>query len=174
MQNETSRLAGGPDLRDLSPGHPFFELAQEITNLIACRAYELFESNGRVQGRDHEDWASAKSEILLNVPVDVMETETELTVLADVPGFSGTELEVRVGPTSLCISGKRRDTTELTEAKTVYSERRSKSIFRVLDLPCEIDPNTVNATVSDGLLELRLSKVRLGKKVPVLTRAAAA
>jgi HSP20 family molecular chaperone IbpA len=43
-----------------------------------------------------------------------------------------------------------------------------------LYLPSEIDPNTVNASVSDGLLELRLSKVRLGKKVPVLARAAAA
>jgi HSP20 family protein len=174
MQNETSRPACGPDIRDLSPGDPFFELAQEINNLIACRAYELFESNGFVQGRDREDWVIAKSEILLSVPVDVMETENELTVLADVPGFSGRDLEVRVGPTSLCISGKRQEAPELAEAKTVYSERRPKSIFRVLYLPSEIDPNTVNASVSDGLLELRLSKVRLGKKVPVLARAAAA
>jgi HSP20 family molecular chaperone IbpA len=44
----------------------------------------------------------------------------------------------------------------------------------VLDLPSEIDPDRVNATVRDGLLELKLSKVGLGKKVPVLARAAAA
>lgn len=175
MKNETSsRLACGPDIRDLSPGDPFFELAQEMNNLIACRAYELFESNGFVQGPDREDWSSAKSEILLSVPVDLMETETNLAVRADVPGFGADDLEVRVAPTSLCISGTREEASDPKEAKTVYSERRPKRIFSVLDLPCDIDPNTVNAAVSNGILELKLSKVGLGKKIPVLARAALA
>jgi HSP20 family protein len=175
MQNETlSQLALGPDILDLSPGDPYFDLAQEMKNLIACRAYVLFESNGSVEGRDREDWATAKSEILLNVPVDVIETENELTVRADVPGFAGKDLEVRVAATSLCLSGTRQEASDPIDGKTLYSERRPKHIFRVLELPCEIDPNTVNATVSDGLLELRLSKVGLGKKITVLARAAVA
>ena len=108
-------------------------------------------------------WSTSLSSMLLRI------SKTALT-----PRHESSRTVSYTHLTSLCISGKRRDAPELTEAKTVYSERRSKNIFRVLDLPCEIDPNTVNATVSDGLLELRLSKVRLGKKVPVLTRAAAA
>lgn len=175
MKNETSsRLACGPDIGDLVPGDPFFELAKELNSLIAFRAYELFESGGSVQGRDREDWLSAKTEILLTAPVDIVETETALAVRADVPGFGAKDLEVRVAATSLCITGTRPEASDLKEAKTVYSERRPQNIFRVLDLPCEIDPNTVNATISNGLLELRLLKVGLGKKVPVLTKAAAA
>jgi HSP20 family protein len=175
MSNETSsRLARGPEIRDLFAGDPFFELAQEINNLIACCAYELFESKGFVHGHDREDWLRAESEILLNVPVDVTETENELIVRADVPGFGEKDLEVRVAPRSLCITGKRQEASEQKEGKTVYSERRSKHIFRVLELPSEIDPDRVNATVRDGLLELKLSKVGLGKKVPVLARAATA
>ncbi len=159
---------------ELFPGDPFFELTQEINDLISCRAYELFESKGFVHGHDREDWLRAESEILLHVPVDVTETETELTVRAEVPGFGEKDLEVRVAPRSLCITGKRQEASDQKEGKTLYSERRSKHIFRVLDLPSEIDPDRVNATVSDGLLELKLSKVGLGKKVPVLARAAAA
>jgi HSP20 family protein len=175
MRNETSsRLARGPEIRDLFAGDPFFELAQEINDLIACRAYELFESQGFVHGHDREDWLRAESEILLNVPVDVTESEAELTVLADVPGFGEKDLEVRVAPRSLCITGKRQEASEQKEGKTVYSERRSQHIFRVLELPSEIDPDRVHATVRDGLLELKLSKVGLGKKVPVLARAATA
>jgi len=158
----------------LCPGDPFFECAQEINNLIACRAYELFESQGSMHGRDREDWLRAESEILLPVPVDVTEGETELTIHADVPGFREKDLEVRVAPRSLCITGKRQEASEQKKGKTVYCERRCKHIFRVLELPCEIDPDTVQASVSDGLLELKLSKVGLGKKVPVLARAAAA
>ena len=37
-------------------------------------------------------------------------------------------------------------------------------IFRVVGLPSEIDPDRVNATVSGGLLEIKLLKVGLGKK----------
>jgi len=43
-----------------------------------------------------------------------------------------------------------------------------------LDLPSEIDPNGVKATVRDGLLEIKLSKVGLGEKERVVAKAATA
>ena len=67
----------------------------------------------------------------------------------------------------MCITGKRQEAT-------VYSERRSNQIFRVLDLPSQIDPDRVNATLSDGVLEIKLLKVGMDKKIPVLAKAAAA
>ena len=106
--------------------------------------------------------------------MDVTETESELTLRADVPGFGEKDLEVRVAPRSLCITGKRHGSSDEKEGKTVYSERHPTQIFRVLDLPSEIDPDRVNATVSDGVLAITLSKVGMGKKVPVLAKAAAA
>ena len=112
--------------------------------------------------------------MLLNVPVDLTETETELTIRANVPGFSEKDLEVRLAPRSVCITGKREEVSEQTEEKTVYSERRSNRIFRVLNLPSEIDPDRVSATVSEGILEIKLLKVGLGKKVPVVANAASA
>jgi type II secretory pathway predicted ATPase ExeA/HSP20 family molecular chaperone IbpA len=160
--------------RRLSPDDPFFELAQEINDLIARRAYELFESTGFTHGHAREDWLRAESEILLNVSVDVKETETELTVRADVPGFGERDLEVRVAPRSLCITGKRQESSDQKEGKNVYSERRATQIFRVLELPSQIDPDRMNATVSDGILDIKLSKVGLGTKVPVRAKAAAA
>ena len=100
MRNEpATRLVRGPETRNLLTGDPFFECAQEINNLIAHRAYKLFESQGFVHGRDREDWLRAESEILLPVPVDVMETESELTVRADVPGFGEKDLVCRPGNT---------------------------------------------------------------------------
>ena len=158
----------------LFPDGPTFELAQEINDLIASRAYELFESGGFTHGHAREDWLHAESEILLKVPVDVTETETELTVRADVPGFGEKDLEVRIAPRSLCILGRRQETSDQKEGKTVYSERRSKQIFRMLDLPSEIDPDGVYARVSDGLLEIKVSKIGLGEKVRVVVRAATA
>jgi HSP20 family molecular chaperone IbpA len=41
----------------------------------------------------------------------------------------------------------------------------------VLQLPAEIDPDTVHATVSDGLVEIKLLKVGLSKNVPLAKAA---
>ena len=157
-----------------TPGDAFFELAQELGDLISHRAYELFELRGSLHGHDREDWLQAASEILLNVPVDVSETETELIIHADVPRVTENDLEVRVAPRSVCITGKRDEALGQREGKTVYSERRCNRIFRVLELPSEIDPDRVNASVSEGILEIKLSKVGLGDIVPVLAKAISA
>ena len=39
----------------------------EIQNMIARRAYELFEHRGRVPGHEIEDWEQAETELLLSV-----------------------------------------------------------------------------------------------------------
>jgi hypothetical protein len=88
MKNETPRqLVRTPEIRSLFAGDPFIEPAQEINDLIAHRAYELFESSGFTHGHAHEDWLRAEAEILRHAPVDVTETETGFTIRADVPGF---------------------------------------------------------------------------------------
>jgi len=124
-------LVRAPEILALFAGDPFFERAQEINELIARRAYELFESRGCAHGHDREDWLTTLSEILGNVQLDITETETGLTIRADVPGFSEQDLEIQ----SVCITGKRQKVAEQKEGETVYSERRSNQIFRVLDLP---------------------------------------
>jgi general secretion pathway protein A len=155
-------------------GDLIFDLASEIKDSIECRAYELFESRRFEHGHDREDWLRAESEILLSVPVDITEGKTELTVHADVPGFGDKDLRVQVAPRCLCISGKREEASEQKAEKAVYSQRRSNQIFRLLDLPSEIDPNGVKATVRDGLLEIKLLKVGLGEKERVVAKAATA
>ncbi len=175
MKKEIPRqLVRSPEIHSFFAGGPFIEPAQEMNDLIARRAYELFESSGFTHGQADENWFRAESEILLQAPVVITETETGFTIRVDVPGFSEKDLEVRVAPRSLCITGKRQEASDQKEGETVYRERHSTHIFRVLDLPLEIDQDTVNATVSGGVLEIKLLKVGLGKKVPVLAKAATA
>ncbi len=169
-----TRVLRAREILKLSVGDALFERVQEINSLITRRAYELFESSGFTHGHDRDNWLRAESEILLNVPVDITETETEVTVCAEVPGFSEKELEVRVEPHCIFIVGTRQEASEQRQGKTVYSERQANQIFRVLDLPASIDPAAVHATLSDGLLVVRLLKAETGKKIPVLTRAASA
>jgi HSP20 family protein len=176
MEDQAAReVVQAPEILTLVPDDPLIELGREINDLIARRAYELYESGGSAHGHDRENWLRAKSEILLNAPVDIRETETAVTIRVDVPGFSENDLEVRIAPPRLCITGQRPEASEQQEGKTVYTERRSGRIFRVLDLPSQIDPDLTEATLSDGILEITLLKAaEIGKKVPVLAKAARA
>lgn len=173
VETESLRFLA-PEKRTLEPGDAFFELSQELSDLISRRAYELFELRGSLHGYDREDWLQAESEILMEVPVEIEETETGFTVIAKVPGLSEKEVEVGVGPRSLCITGKRVETLEEKDENGVSTERRSRKIFRAVDLPSEIDPTEAIATITEGTLEVKLTKAGPLKKVQVQTKAASA
>ena len=61
MTNQMAiRLVRSPESLNVPEGDPFFDLAQEINELIERRAYELFEISGSVDGRDRENWLQAQ------------------------------------------------------------------------------------------------------------------
>ncbi|MGA3177473.1 MAG: AAA family ATPase [Candidatus Acidiferrum sp.] len=155
-------------------GDLIFNLAVEIKNAIERRAYELFEAGGFAHGHDREDWLRAESEILSNVPVEIMEGETELAVHANVPGFGVGDLKVEVAPRCLCILGKHEEASEESQVQAVPSQRRCKRIFRLVDLPSEIDPDGMKTTLRDGLLEITLRKAGAREKEREIARAATA
>jgi HSP20 family protein len=155
----------------LSEKEPFHDLEQEINDLIAARAYEIYESRGAAHGDDFADWYQAATEILQQVPAEITESETEFTIQAEVPGFTENDLEVRVVPGSVCITGQKQAGPERWRAS---SERQPYRIFQVLDLPSEIDPFCVEALVSCGSLEIKLPKIGFRKVVPVRAKAASA
>jgi len=151
---------------------PFFERLEKLQDEIARRAYELFAGNGFTHGHALEDWVRAESEVLQPVPVEVSETEEGFTVRAAVPGFREKEIVLHVEPRTVYISGERQEKGERKKGKTVYSEWRSNRMFRRSELPTEVNPDNVKATLSDGVLEVSLLKVRPAKKIPVESKAA--
>ncbi len=155
------------------PAEYFLRRIADMQDTIARRAYELFASSGFTDGHHLEDWLLAESEVLGKMPVELTDSEKELTITAGMPGFTEKEVEIRVEPRRVFITGKRDEKSEeKKKGETFYSER-SDEVFRAIDLPAEVDPDKVKATLSKGELEITLPKKEIGKKVPVETKAAA-
>jgi len=165
-------LVPTPALKDSSEF--LLNFAAEIKDVIARRAYGLFEARGFAHGHDHEDWLRAESETLLDVQVEITEGESELIVRANVPGFGENDLKVEVAPRCLCILGKHEEASEETAETGVASRWNCKRIFRLLDLSSEIDPAAVKTTVQDGLLEITLRKAGAREKEREIAKAATA
>ena len=149
-----------------------YDYMNGIYDKIAQRAFSIFETNGRIHGHDVEDWLKAEADFLTVVPLELSETDTELTVRAEVPGFNEKDLEIVVEPGRLFITGKSEKKTEEKKKKTVYSEISSNEIFRSISLPAEIDTEKVNAVLKNGILEISMQKAKPATKVTVLAKAA--
>ena len=80
---------------------------QQTYESTARRAFEIFDGNGRWLGHELEDWFRAESELLHPVHLEIAETDDNLTVRAEVPGFSTKELNIDVGPRRLTITVKQ-------------------------------------------------------------------
>ena len=135
---------------------------------ISRRAFEIFESNGRLDGHDVEDWFKAEKELFHPVHFEMTEADDSISVKAEVPGFTEKELQVTMEPNRLTISGKRESGKEEKKGKTTYSETCSNEIFRVVELPTEVDTEKVTATLRDGMLQLTMPKAK-ARTVPVKT-----
>ena len=164
-----SQSAKHPAVLKLMGGAPFSQRMQQVYDTLARRAYELFESRGRQDGQDLEDWFRAESELLNQMPVEISEADDQVIVRAEVPGLSDKDIEVRVAPHRLIITGKRE---QISSQKKTHSERGSDEVFRMIDLSEEIDPDKVRATLQDGTLEVALPKADPAKKISAAVKAA--
>ena len=145
---------------------------KEIYDDISRRAYELFAQRGYQDGHHFEDWIRAESEALVPVPVEIVDSDETFTIHAEVPGFAPKDLEVKVEPSRVLIRGQAQTSTERSEGKTIYTECQKNQIFRVVNLPTEVNPDRVTANLQDGILQITLQKARTTKTNRVEVKAA--
>ncbi|HWF38675.1 MAG TPA: Hsp20 family protein [Candidatus Acidoferrales bacterium] len=136
----------------------------DISDSIAQRAYQIFESDGRPEGHEMEHWFRAQEDLLHPSHALVEESADSVAVRAEVPGFRADELEVSLEPRRVTITGKRESEHEHKHGKVVYTDRCANQIYRVLDLPVEVDVSRANAVLEDGLLELDMPKANAAPK----------
>lgn len=174
MQTQTA-LEPKPQTSSTSPfiveAEKLFDRMQELSQNVARRAYEFFEARGSEIGNALDDWFQAESELLLPVPVEINQTDKQLAVRAEVPGFKAEEIKVSVEPNRLIISGESESKAEEQTEQAVYNEQRSRQFCRAIELPAEVDPQRTTATLKDGVLELTLDKVKSEPAVNVEVKA---
>jgi len=146
----------------------------ELYDAIARRAFELFEGDGRMDGRELDHWFKAESEMLHPSHVQIRESDDALTVDAEVPGFNANDLRISLEPRRLIISGRRQTKNEDTKNHVVYNECSSSELLRSIELPTEVNVSRATATLTDGVLELNVAKASSAKTIPLQAKSAGA
>lgn len=89
--------------------------------------------------------------------VDIIETETDLVVRAELPGLHRDEIDIEVTAEALTIKGERKFDEE-SKDKYIRIERPYGAFQRSFSIGIPVQPDKVKASYRDGILEVSIPK----------------
>jgi HSP20 family protein len=103
------------------------------------------------------------TEFIRNIPIDLAETDKEIIVRADLPGFNKEEIRIKATEDTLeIVAEKKKEKVE--KGKTFYrQERMMGSASRLIRLPERVKPEEAKAKFENGVLEIILPKAEVKK-----------
>ena len=90
---------------------------------------------------------------------------------ADLPGLKNEDVQVELDDDGLVIRGASKAESEVKEENYYRMERSLGTFYRRLPLPFQVTPDQIQATMRDGVLEVRIprpaEKKAEAKRIPV-------
>ena len=103
--------------------------------------------------------------------VDIVESEDNVTIMADMPGVDEKSVDITLEKNILSITGSVENNTPDNFTPT-YIEFESDSYQRDFTLSNSIDRENISATVKDGVLNLVLPKLGPAQAQKIAVNAA--
>ena len=130
-----------PDFSSFSP------LSREMSRLLE----EFWRSLGGV---------GALTTAGLSPSIDVTEADKEIEITAELPGLERQDVEISLEDNVLTIRGEKKMPAHTDDKnKNYHMTERSYGIFyRAFQLPVGIDPASVEATMANGVLKIKIPK----------------
>ena len=126
-----------------------------MTTLIKWAPFQDFDVIDRRMRRMLEGFGVAPAPL---PAADLYETERELIVELDVPGYDEKELALEVTDHTLIVKGERLEEKEEKEKTFYLNERLARSFERRFDLPAETIADKVVAEFDHGVLVVHAPK----------------
>lgn len=159
------------------PTLPVFKEMESVFDRIRARAFDLFSRRGFGDGHALDDWLAAEREICWPAG-ELVEQDKAVTLSVALPGFEPADISVTATPHQLVVRAKSKTESKKEEEakkgqKVCWSEFRSNDVYRQVDLPKDIDPQSVSASLQNGLLKIVATKAEKPARVVPSTSAAA-
>jgi HSP20 family protein len=127
----------------MRPDFGIFGLHREIDRLFNEFAQGVGSSGGQAN-------------ILPNI--EIAETDKAIEISAEMPGLERKDIDISIEDDTLTIRGEKKVEEDQKDKNVQHSERSYGVFLRVLQLPPGIDPSSVQATMSNGVLKITIPK----------------
>ncbi|MBI2042425.1 MAG: Hsp20/alpha crystallin family protein [Candidatus Nealsonbacteria bacterium] len=102
--------------------------------------------------------------------IDVYETENDFVIQSTIAGVKAEDLDIDIEDDMVTIRGERQRQAEEQKGKYYYQECYWGSFSRQVILPEEVDGSQAEASMKDGVLTLRIPKVKKTTKRKVAVK----
>lgn len=103
--------------------------------------------------------------------MDLKDKGTGFELVAEIPGMTAEDVELKVSDGILRLSGEKREEHEEKEEAFLFSERRYGRFERAIELPQGIDHEKISAKMRDGILSVHMPKsaaaIEQARKIPI-------
>ena len=90
--------------------------------------------------------------------IEISETDKAIEISAEMPGLERKDVEITIEDDTLTIRGEKKIEENQKDKNVQLSERSYGVFLRVLQLPAGVDPSSVQATMSNGVLKVTIPK----------------
>lgn len=98
---------------------------------------------------------------------DIFETKDDYVLKLEVPGLSKEDVNIEFCNNTLTIKGEKKEEKEVKKENYHRIESYCGSFSRLFNLPQNVDVKKINATMKDGILELRIAKAEQKKATAI-------
>lgn len=107
---------------------------------------KIFDDSFKTAGGD---WAP---------PVDIMESEKDIVIIAEIPGVSEENMDIQISEGVLSMKGEKKFPEDKGGDSYYRLERSYGKFSRSFAIPASIDPSKIKASLKDGVLKIILAK----------------
>jgi len=145
-----------------------FDELDRLHEAIKGRAYDLFRNTGTPWGSALRDWLTAEREFVSRPPIELRQKDSTFEVRVALPGVDAKDLDVQITSEGMLIKADAAH-EHGAECSVHVCEFGPGKVFRSIDFPEKIDPDSAKAELKNGMLFLTASiaKAATAKKVDV-------
>jgi HSP20 family protein len=148
-----------------------FDEVNSLHERIMKRAFQIFDGNGQILGRDLEDWLQAERELVWKPAIELEEKDQEFHLQIAVPGVDPKDIDIEVTPEGILVKAETHHEHKEEKGKVHVCEFTSGNMFRSVRLPKKIDPDKVKAEFKNGMLSLTAEIAKEGQARKVELKA---
>ncbi|MBI5527721.1 MAG: Hsp20/alpha crystallin family protein [Deltaproteobacteria bacterium] len=95
-----------------------------------------------------------------NITADVFETEGEIKIQAEMPGFANGDIRIEFERDAVVIEGSKREEQPGGKVNYVCMERAYGQFRRLIELPAPCDTRRAEARYAKGILMITIPRVK--------------
>lgn len=112
---------------------------------------------------------------LLSTPgspaINIWTSEESQVIRAEMPGFNPSDIDVSVSADKFILSGEWNRDSKVEGSQYHRQERDTGKFSRSVQLPFMVDPNKVDVSYKNGVLEVRLNRAEADKPKKITVKS---